>query len=194
MPSIKKSLESMLAIAKDNTHGYSQDKRYGPDYDCSSLIAKALRDGGFNVKPTSYTGNLYDQLKECGFKELSVNDTRKPGDIFLTPGHHVVMCVDGDTIVHASINENGKTTGGKTGDQTGREICTRKFYTPSYGWKYHLRYNEPETKEEKYKIPQILIDVADGKYGNGAVRKKKLEAEGYDYETIRKLVNTMLGD
>lgn len=194
MPDIKKALAFMLDIAKDDTHGYSQDKRYGPDYDCSSLVAKALNVAGFNVKPTSYTGNLYDQLKECGFKELSVNDSRKAGDIFLTPGHHVVMCVDGNKIVHASLNEKGKIKGGETGDQTGKEICTRNFYTPSYGWKYHLRYSQPEAPKTKYKIPQLLVDVAEGKYGNGAVRKNKLEAEGYDYETIRKLVNSMLDD
>ena len=22
-----------------------------------------------------------------------------------------------------------------------KEICIRKYYTPSYGWNYHLRYN-----------------------------------------------------
>lgn len=31
-------------------------------------------------------------------------------------------------IGHASINENGGITGGRTGDQTGREICIREWY------------------------------------------------------------------
>ncbi len=31
-------------------------------------------------------------------------------------------------IGHASIDENGKISGGKTGDQTGKEICIRKWY------------------------------------------------------------------
>ena len=55
------------------------------------------------------------------------------------------MSIDGSSIVHASINENNDITGGKTGDQTGREICTRSFYTPQYGWGYHLRYAGGET-------------------------------------------------
>ena len=32
------------------------------------------------------------------------------------------------TIGHASIDENGKATGGSAGDQTGREVCTRTWY------------------------------------------------------------------
>ena len=32
-------------------------------------------------------------------------------------------------IGHASIDENGKIAGGKVGDQTGREVCTRGWYS-----------------------------------------------------------------
>ena len=32
-------------------------------------------------------------------------------------------------------------------------------------------------------------DVMNGKYGNGAERKAKLTAAGYDYETVQRLVN-----
>ena len=35
-------------------------------------------------------------------------------------------------IGHASINELGTVKGGKTGDQTGREVCTREWYNK--GW------------------------------------------------------------
>lgn len=41
------------------------------------------------------------------------------------------------TIGHASIDERGKASGGRAGDQTGREVCTRSWY--SKGWKYCLR-------------------------------------------------------
>ena len=58
------------------------------------------------------------------------------------------MCVDAKNIVHASINEKGKTTGGKTGDQTGKEICTRSFYTYKGGWDYHFRYEEQSTSQQ----------------------------------------------
>ena len=35
-------------------------------------------------------------------------------------------------------------------------------------------------------------DVMNGKYGNGAERKAKLEAAGYDYETVQRLVNGLV--
>ncbi|MBQ3481645.1 MAG: hypothetical protein IJH48_04805, partial [Oscillospiraceae bacterium] len=33
---------------------------------------------------------------------------------------------------------------------------------------------------------KAAYDVMDGKYGNGAERKAKLEAAGYDYETVQR--------
>ena len=33
--------------ANDNAHGYAQDERWGPDYDCSSFVITALRQAGF---------------------------------------------------------------------------------------------------------------------------------------------------
>ena len=40
-------------------------------------------------------------------------------------------------IGHASIDENGRATGGAAGDQTGKEVCTRDWYTK--GWNVLLR-------------------------------------------------------
>lgn len=40
-------------------------------------------------------------------------------------------------IGHASIDENGRATGGAAGDQTGKELCTRDWY--SKGWNVLLR-------------------------------------------------------
>lgn len=131
----------MIAIALDDSHGYSQINRDGnPDFDCSSLVGHALYKAGFNVNPNSTTRNLYEQLKKCGF--TSCNRPWKKGDIHLAVGHHVCVSSDSEHIVHASIDEKGTTKGRKAGDQTGKEICIRKYYIPSYGWSYHLRYNE----------------------------------------------------
>lgn len=129
----------MTAIADDNSHGYSQINRGGnPDFDCSSLVGHALAEAGFNVNTNSTTRNLYEQLKRCGFTTCS--RPFKKGDIHLAVGHHVCVSTDSEHIVHASIDERGTTKGRKAGDQTGKEICIRKYYTPSYGWDYHLRY------------------------------------------------------
>ena len=42
------------------------------------------------------------------------------------------------TIGHASIDERGKLNSGSSGDQTGKEVCTRSYYLHSKGW-YLLR-------------------------------------------------------
>lgn len=41
-------------------------------------------------------------------------------------------------IGHASIDENGRASGGNAGDQTGKEVCIRSYYMHSKGW-YLLR-------------------------------------------------------
>ena len=193
MPDISKAVETAKKIAADNTHGYDQEERLGnPDYDCSSFVAKCLRDAGFNVARDSWTGNLYSRLTRCGFK--NVNDSSvKAGDIFLTPERHVVIAVSPTKIAHASLNEKGKITGGEPGDQTGKEICIRSFYTPSYGWKYHLRYepDEPdvETGTGSYIAPKLLTDIIDGKYGVWPEREEKIRAMGLNYDTVQYLVN-----
>lgn len=40
-------------------------------------------------------------------------------------------------IGHASIDENGKASGGAAGDQTGKEVCTREWYNK--GWNKVIR-------------------------------------------------------
>lgn len=149
--SIEKAVTWMEKLAKDDSHGYDQAHRNGPNYDCSSSIGTALNKAGFKVNPSSTTRNLYAQLKAEGF--VSCKKPWKRGDIHLSVGHHVVMSTDANNIVHASINEKGKAIGGKSGDQTGKEICIRTYYEHSSGWDYHLRYkgNTPDKTDKKEK-------------------------------------------
>lgn len=48
-------------------------------------------------------------------------------------------------IGHASIDERGKATGGTAGDQTGKEICIRDWY--SKGWVVLLRAKDPAVRK-----------------------------------------------
>lgn len=67
MPNIMKAVKFMIDTANDNTHGYGQTHRNGPDYDCSSLVGTALHVADFNVSPYSWTGNLESQLRSAGY-------------------------------------------------------------------------------------------------------------------------------
>lgn len=179
----------MIKIAMDDSHGYDQAHRNGPDYDCSSLIGTALNYAGFNVSPYSWTGNIAAQLWDCGFRTCRA--PWKAGDIHLTPGRHICMSVNQKEIVHARSNELGKTVGGKTGDQTGKEISVSSYYVPSYGWEYHLRYVATDTLTENEIIARQVVS---GRWGNGEERIKKLTDAGYDYKAIQVIVNQLVNN
>jgi hypothetical protein len=42
------------------------------------------------------------------------------------------MYIGNNQIVHASINENGSTSGGKVGDQSGKEVYIKQFYNDNW--------------------------------------------------------------
>ena len=144
---IEDAVEWAIGIANDDSHGYDQTNRWGPDYDCSSLVIQAWQNAGVPVKTqgASYTGNMYDAFIACGFIDvtsqvnLSSGSGVVRGDVLLNIVNHTAMSIGNGQIVQASINEHGETTGGQTGDQTGREIYTRSYY--NYPWDRVLRYS-----------------------------------------------------
>ena len=143
---IQDAIDWAVGIANDDDHGYDQTHRDGPDYDCSSLICWAYSNAGLDTRPgyTPETGTMYDVFTAAGFQDvtdqvsLSGSGDLVKGDVLLVPGSHTEMYIGNGQNVAARINENGETTGGQTGDQTGREICVRDYY--NYPWDYVLRY------------------------------------------------------
>lgn len=113
MSKVKTAVQWMIDIANDDSHGYDQTNRQGPDYDCSSLVINGYEKAGVPVKESgaSYTGNIYSSFIKAGFKDVT-NEVNlktcynmKEGDICLYPGKHVVCYIGNKKIVHASINE-----------------------------------------------------------------------------------------
>lgn len=120
---LENAVQWMINIANDNSHGYDQENRDGPDYDCSSLIWHALKQAGFNVGNSAFsTENEASVLTGAGFKQVQINPSQmQRGDVLLKVGH-TECYVGNQMMVGAHSNEFGGIKGGRTGDQTGHEI------------------------------------------------------------------------
>lgn len=139
---IDAALNWILSIARDDSHGYDQSSRWGPDYDCSSLVISAYRNAGVPLQAT-YTGNMWQDFLAHGFEvaknvNLATGAGLLPGDVLLNERNHTAMYIGNGQVVHASGNEHGGATGGQTGDQTGREISTTGYF--NFPWDVVLRY------------------------------------------------------
>ena len=125
------------------------------DYDCSSSIItawqKALEGTDYEgvLDAATYTGNMRSVFAQSGLFDVwnTYSTSAVRGDVYLNDNSHTAMCQDGgydgvygyDALSEFSINENGGTYGGKTGDQTGREAYIHSYY--SFPWSCTLHYN-----------------------------------------------------
>ena len=190
-----------VAIANNPAHGYDQKNRWGPDYDCASLVISAWESVGVTVREAgaSYTGNMLPAFLACGFRDVTaqVNVATgvglRPGDVLLCAAH-TAMFVRSGTLVAARINELGQTTGGQTGDQNSKEICQQNYY--NYPWTKVLRYEgsegttpttpvatpqTPVKEEEKETLFQISLPVVKFGMKGDTVRAAQILLIGRGY-------------
>ena len=115
-------------------------------------MAKAFLSHGFiNVKETV---NLYTG---AGLKR---------GDVLLNSAAHTEMYIGNGENVGAHINEQNGITGGKTGDQTGKEISIGPYYNSP--WNYVLRFmgeKNEETSPPREKAIIVLPVLQEGDTG-----------------------------
>lgn len=64
--------------------------------------------------------------------------------------------------------------------------------TPSKGHTLIVTQSDNVSRETLKSVDEIVIEVIQGKWGNGNARKSKLTKAGYDYELIRQKVNEVL--
>ena len=158
----QKSVQWAMGIADDNTHGYDQSSRWGPDYDCSSLVISAYKHAGLPLQST-YTGNMKADFLRNGFADvtdkvnLATGAGMEPGDVLLNENHHTALYIGNGQMVEATGNEMGGITGGKTGDQTGREITINPYRNFGAGWDCVLRYEGDEPTEDKPDVPNTNV-------------------------------------
>ena len=202
MGTIEKYAAWAVNIANDNSHGYSQAVRWSPDYDCSSFVISALESAGFPMRAygASYTGNMGQALKACGFvKVKGVNLGSSAGlirgDILLNPATHTEIYIGDNKAVGAHCSETGGKYG-KVGDQTGNEISIQTYRNKNYTevWRYGGAGADFKPSHNS-KWDKIARDVIRGNYGNGAERIAALSAAGYtdaDINEIQQTVNYLI--
>lgn len=138
---VETAVSWMLDIANDNTHGYSQVNRTGPDYDCTSLPTHGYRAAGLDINQWTYTGNMKANYEAVGFTAIpySKGMTLLRGDVIFwhdsgNKGHAVTYLGDGQ-IVSAHSDKDGRQ-----GDSSGNEIDVSNFYETH--WQYVMRYEK----------------------------------------------------
>lgn len=148
---IDRACELAIRIANDPASGYSQRSRWGPDYDCSSLVITCFEDAGIPVKTrgASWTGNMKAVFTACGFQALPYPDTLIRGDVLLNEIYHTALYIGDGKLVEACIAETGDVDG-QSGDQTSHEIHVRDLYEYYRGWQWILRY--PEHDEDPVQV------------------------------------------
>ena len=135
---IDKAVSWAVKIANDDSHGYSQSSRWGPNYDCSSFVISAYQQAGINLKGAgaNSTRDMYNAFTNCGFRDvtssitLSNGNGLKKGDVLLNVQHHAAMVQNNNKkLVYASTSSRGI-------------VANQNYYVYSNGgWNYVLRYS-----------------------------------------------------
>jgi LysM domain-containing protein len=124
------------------------DFRKGGETDCSALVILTCEQSGLlpgnNIRKdigATFTGNMRANFQSRGWRvlpDLPVSQLR-PGDVLLNDRDHTAMYVGNGQVAQASIDEHGHATGGRSGDQTGRETLVRSYY--NFPWNCVLRFH-----------------------------------------------------
>lgn len=148
---IAAAIEWALATAADDSHGYSQQTRWGnPNYDCSSFVISAYQNAGTGVKDAGagYTGNMRSAFTNSGFawipySQINSMDDLQPGDVLLDEDQHTEMYIGNGQNVGAHSNHDGYD-----GDSGGKEVSVTNYYRGT--WDGVLRYvgNDGNDKKE----------------------------------------------
>ena len=142
MEVIEKAVQWAIDTANDNSHGYSQADRWGPDYDCSSFVISAYEQAGVPLREAgaSYTGNMRPAMIACGFVDvttqigLSSGHGIQAGDVLLNYAAHTCLAIGGGRVANCRTDEGNP----QSGDQSGNEIRLQAYW--NFPWDCCLRY------------------------------------------------------
>lgn len=164
-----------LQIAAEDKSGYSQrppSGRWGPDFDCSSLIYFLADEAGYDVGTGNdrvrFTGTMLKDFEKAGFQILPFANVGlgelEIGDILLNLALHAEIYVGDGKTVAATASEDGSFSG-EAGDQTGHEIEVHPASTFTKEWNYVLRPPNEESGDEEMAVNYPPMNTSNGTYG-----------------------------
>ena len=141
---VNRACAFMLDICMDDSHGYNLEHGWGPEYNCSALVATCYRVAGCDM-PIHSTADMPDVLPQYGFTDvtsmvdLNTGAGLEKGDILWmrhpTGGMgHTELYVGSDMMAGAHGLGHNDTI---PGDQDGNEISVVPFF--SYHWERVFR-------------------------------------------------------
>jgi len=86
-------------------------------------------------------------------------------------------------IAHASIDENGTIKGGVAGDQSGKEVCIRKWYNKP--WQFLIRFSDEVMAEKVARCMEMA--AANNNIGYDQLQRNTLltQARKYNYDVSK---------
>lgn len=168
--------------------------KYTDEWCATFVSAVAIKLGYTSIIPTECScQKMIDLFKNKGAWVEDESRTPSPGDIIFYDWQDSGKGDNRGNSDHVGIVE--KVSGGKITVIEGNYSEAVKRRTLNVNGKYIRGYGVP--KYDKVGIAQnttttIAKEVIAGKWGNGADRKKRLEAAGYNYKEVQQKVNELL--
>ena len=167
---------------------------------CATFVsAVAIAQGATAIIPTECgCGQMIELFKSLGCWVETDSYIPSPGDVIFYdwddsgngenkgyPEHvGIVQKVSGSAlyVIEGNYDNSVKV----------RRLVVNGKYIRGYGIPKYLKKIEVELTPAK-SVKEIAKEVIDGKWSNGADRKNKLEAAGYNYKAVQDEVNKQLG-
>lgn len=199
-PSVEKSVADHSAYLLGAKNG---DKlRYAGLKGCTDYkkAAQLIKDGGYATSLT-YVEKLCSIIEKWNLTQYDKQSAQTPVSKFPAVPFTVKVIID-DLNYRSEPSMNGKVKG-----QTGKGVFTIVEVKNGWGrlksgagWIYlenssYCTVNGTVASEPKpvgKSIDELAREVIKGLWGNGADRKAKLTAAGYDYSAVQKRVNELL--
>jgi hypothetical protein len=170
--------------------------KYTDEWCATFVSAVAIKLGYTNIIPTECScQRMIDLFKQKGAWIENENRTPKAGEIIFYDWQDNGSGDNKGWSDHVGIVEN--VSDGKITVIEGNYSCAVQRRILPINGKYIRGYGVPlydkeNATESKKSVSAIAQEVIEGKWGNGAERKDRLEKAGYDYIEVQKVVNRLL--